>query len=164
MLTVRRIVGHVDDVAGSGRTPERVAVSWAQATKRRLRTVTDQGTDVAIDLDPGDYLADGALLHDDGARLICVARTPERALVVRFASGTPADRMVERAARIGHAFGNQHVPIDVTAGEIHVPLTTSERVARATVEGLGLDDVEVAVREVRLAASAPMTSAGHAHP
>jgi urease accessory protein len=137
-------------------------VTWAEATKRRLRRTTSGGEDVAIDVPRGTYQRDGAVLADDGVRLIVIERAPEDALVLTL----PGQRgeVIRAAALVGHAFGNQHVPIDVAGDTIRVPLTTSEEIARATVAALGLTGVGVSVERVALAAAAPMLSAhGHGH-
>jgi urease accessory protein len=162
MLLVESIIGTLDDDRFAGRRVEALPVDWAQAAKRRLRAESEAGTDVAVDLPQGAYLADGAVLHDDGERVLAVRRTPEPGLVIRFDAALPAAALAERAARLGHAFGNQHVPLDVDAGTIRVPLTTSEDVARRTVEALGLDGVAVTVEPVAFGRREPLAK-GHAH-
>lgn len=163
MLLAREILGRLDEPRFAGRRVERLAVDWAAAAKRRLRGDTDAGTDIALDLPHGSYLADGAVLHDDGVRVVAVARSAEPALVVRFDAALPASALAGQAARLGHAFGNQHVPLDVEDGAIRVPITTSEQVARDTVTALGLDGATVTVEQVALGAHAPFAT-GHRHP
>lgn len=162
MLLVRSIIGTLGDERFAERRVELLALDWAQAAKRRLRAETEAGTDVAIDLPHGSYLADGAVLHDDGTCVIAVRRTAEPGLVIRFDQRLPPETVAEHAARVGHAFGNQHVPLDVGGGAIRVPLTTSEAVARRTVEGLHLDGVSIAVEPVAFAADEPLVK-GHSH-
>jgi urease accessory protein len=101
-------------------------------------------------------------LADDGRRVIVAERRAEPTLVIRFDPHAPRQRLAEQALRLGHAFGNQHVPVEVDGAEARVPLTTSERVARATVDALGLDSVCVEVASVALGRDVPL-SAGHAH-
>ena len=161
-VCVSVLLGRVDDPRFAGRRVVEVAVPWDEASRRRLRRRAADGTDVAIDLVAGDYLADGAVLADDGERILAVARSPEPALVVRFDASAPAQRLIADALALGHAFGNQHVPIDVDGEEARVPLTTSEAVARATVEGLALHDVSVTVAPVALGRLRSL-SVGHAH-
>ena len=115
-----------------------------------------------IDLDDGGYLSDGAVLHDDGSRVLAVTRPLERALVVRLDLELPAEQLVAQALLIGHAFGNQHAPADIEGAEIRIPLITSEATARATVDRLSLDRVSVAIAHVALARLAPL-STGHFH-
>jgi urease accessory protein len=162
MLHVREIIGRRDEPRFSARRVERLPVAWHEASKGRLRRSTDAGTDVALDLPRGAFLADGAVLDDDGRRVIVAERRPEPALVVRFEPGAAPERVAEQAFRLGHALGNQHVPAEVDGEAVRVPLTTSEEVARATVEALGLDAVRVEVEPVPLGREGPM-AAGHAH-
>jgi urease accessory protein len=162
MLIAREILGRAGEPRFAGRRVERLPVAWDEAGKRRLRRTTDAGTDVAIDLPRGSFLGDGAVLHDDGERIVVAERRPEPALLVRFDPGAPAHELVAQALRLGHAFGNQHVPVDVEGAEVRVPLTTSEEVARATVAALGLTAVRVEVAPVALGRDRPLPG-GHAH-
>jgi urease accessory protein len=162
MIVVREILGREHERRFADRRVEHLEVAWDEASKRRLRRRTDAGSDVAVDLPRGSYLADGAVLHDDGERIVVARRRPEPALIVRFDPTAPAEHLVEQALRLGHAFGNQHVPVDVDGAEAHVPLTTTEQVARATVEALGLTAAQVAVAPVALGRERPLP-AGHTH-
>jgi urease accessory protein len=81
---------------------------------------------------------------------------------VRLSSELSREALIEAAARIGHAFGNQHVPIDVLGGEIRLPISTSREIAGETVRALGLRGAEVRFELVRLATDRPLTAA-HAH-
>lgn len=161
-LFARAILGRQQEPRFAARRVERVEVAWDEASKRRLRRTSDAGTDVAVDLPRGTYLADGAVLYDDGERIIVASRRPERALIVRFDASASPEQLLEQALRLGHAFGNQHVPVDIEGDEAHVPLTTSEAVARATVDALQLSAVRIAVAPVALGRERPL-SVGHAH-
>lgn len=164
-LYVTRSRGRVDEPRFLGRRVVPVLVAWDEASRRRLRRDAADGTDVAIDLEAGGYLADGIVLDDDGERVVVVERPRERALVIRLDSGLPPERLVAQAVAVGHAFGNQHVPIDLDRGEVRVPLTTSEEIARATVEALALEGAMVSVDEVALGTVRPLTGGrAHAHP
>ena len=168
MLLVHEILGNDIEARFAGRRRELLLVDSADAAKRRLRGVTDTGTDVAVDLGRGSYLAHGAVLDDDGERIVIVERRPEEAVVVRLSLALPAVQLAEQAARLGHAFGNQHVPIEVEGGELRIPITTSVEIAQATVLALGLEGVTIEVATVRLGASRPLgagpgTGPGHGH-
>ncbi len=155
-------LGRLDEPRFDGRRVVEVPIAWDEASRRRLRRAAADGTDVAIDLASGDYLADGAVLFDDGETVLAIARRSEPALLVRLDAGLTPERLLEQAIRLGHAFGNQHVPVDVEDGVVRVPLTTSEAIARATVEALELDGAVVEVADVALGRLAPL-SVGHAH-
>jgi urease accessory protein len=161
-LLAREIIGTADEPRFARRRVERVSIHAVEAERRRLRRVTDAGTDVALDLPAGAYLADGAVLVDDGTRIVVVRRPPEPALVVRLDRALAPETLVEQAARLGHAFGNQHVPVEVDGCEVRVHLTTSMAIARATVERLGLERARIEEASVALARERPAAS-GHGH-
>lgn len=162
MLLVQAILGRHDDPRYAGRRVERLLLTSTAAAKRRFRATTDAGSDVALDLVRGSYLGHGAVLFDDGERIIVVQREPEEALVIRLSSTLEHAELVRQAALIGHAFGNQHVPLEVANGEIHVPITTSREIAAATAERLELSGAEVSFAHVEFARHFPL-AAGHGH-
>jgi urease accessory protein len=164
MLIVREILGQADEPRFAGRAVERLRVDSTRALKRRFRAVTDVGTDVAIDLERGSYLRDGAVLADAGGSIIVVERAPEDALVIRLAPELSPDERIARAVAVGHAFGNQHVPLEAVGAEIRVRITTSPEVALATIAALGLSGVEAHVERVPLGRDRPLAGAhGGAH-
>jgi urease accessory protein len=163
MLRLDAILGQRDDPRFAGREVDELPVTWAEAGRRRLRRTTVSGDDAAIDVPRGSFLRDGAVLADDGERIVVVARTPEPALLIRLSDGLCGDERVRIAALVGHAFGNQHVPIDVEGSELRVPLTTSEVVARATIEALGLTGLSVSVESLALGCHAAMRGSAHHH-
>lgn len=162
MVTVGEILGDRDDARFRGRQVERVLVDSADAAKRILRRTTDAGTDVAISLPRGSYLADDAVLADDGQRIIVVQRRPEPALLVSFSPELDRTALLDAAVRIGHAFGNQHVPVEVDGNIVRVPITTSGELARETIARLELPGVHTELAEVPLARRSAMPI-GHAH-
>ena len=162
MVRVRQLIGSVHAPPFRDRRVVTVPVAWDEASRRRLRRTAADGTDVVIELDDGGYLADGVVLHDDGQRVLVAVRSPERALIVRLDLGLAPGELVAQAVALGHVFGNQHVPVDLEGAEVRIPLTTSEAVARATVEGLALRGVQLTTSEVALGRLAPV-SVGHVH-
>ena len=168
MLLVQAILGHSDEPRFAGRRVERLFVTSAAAAKRRFRARTEAGSDVALDLPRGSYLEDGAVLVDDGERIVIATREPEEALVIRLSSTLEPGELVRQAALIGHAFGNQHVPLEVSEGEIRVPITTSREIAAATAKRLELPDVHLSFARVELGRRRPFAAAhdhhGHAGP
>ncbi|MFQ5426177.1 MAG: urease accessory protein UreE [Gaiellales bacterium] len=161
MLVITELAGTVDDALLARRLVERVAVPAADSSKRRQRLTSDAGTEVALNLERGTFLRHGALLHDDGDRVIVVERPEEEVLLVSIDPSLPVEERVGAALWIGHAFGNQHVPVEIVDDVVRVPITTSRSLAKRTVRGLGLKGVGLEFAQVRLAADAPLT--GHAH-
>jgi urease accessory protein len=162
MLLVREILGDAAEERFRGRHVERLPVGCHDASKRRLRVLTDSGTDVALDLERGSYLRHGAVLADDGERIVVVERAPEDAMIVRLAPGLGREELLAQAVRLGHAFGNQHVPVEVEDGEVRVPITTSRTIAADTVRSLGIDG-EVSFGSVRLGCERPLAISAHRH-
>lgn len=161
-LEVSTLLGRVDEPRFAGRRVVQVPVAWDEASRRRLRRSAIDGTDLTIGLDRRQYLCEGSVLDDDGERVLVISRVPEPALVVRLDLGLDAARLVEQAVAIGHAFGNQHAPVELAGGEVRVPLLTSEAIARATVESLKLEGATIGIEEVALGQLRPL-SVSHSH-
>ena len=161
-LVCSRILGDRTDESFVGRSVDVVSVSAADASKRRLRLLSDSGRDVAVDLPRGSFLRDGVVLVDDGQCIVAVSRTLEDAMLVTISSELDSVVRVAAALKIGHAFGSQHVPAEVVGDTLVVPITTSRDVARRTLEALELAGVEAHFEKRALACSHPL--AGHSHP
>jgi urease accessory protein len=159
---VTKLLGHRQDDRYARRRIVEVEIAWDEASRRRLRRTAADGTDVAIELGDGGYLADGAVLADDGVRVLVVKRPVEPVLVVRFDLQLSPSRLVEQALAVGHTFGNQHVPVDFVDGEARIPLTTSEAIARASVAALKLEGATLGLARATLGATRPL-SIGHGH-
>jgi urease accessory protein len=162
MLVAREILGAAGEERWAGRLVDDLRVDAAEAGRRRLRRHTRGGLDVAVDLPHGSFLADGAVLADDGQRIVVVRRPAEPALVVRLDLALPPAELVAQAARLGHALGNQHVPIEVEGGELRVHVTTTAEIAAETVERLGLRGAEIFAAVLPLARHEPPSMA-HGH-
>ena len=163
MLVATEIVGDAEDPRYEGRRVESLVVSASDASRPRLRLSTDAGTDVAIQLERGTFLHDGAVVHDDGELIVVVERARERVMVVEADPSLRRAEIVRRVALVAHAFGNQHVPIELDGERICVPVTTSEDVARATVERLSLSGLVIGFEDRRLARFEPLGPGGHSH-
>jgi len=163
VLLVREILGDASEPRFAGRRVERLLVGSHDAAKRRLRGTTDADTDVAVDLERGSHLRHGAVLADDGSRIVVVERRLEEAMVVQLSPGLEPGELLAQAVLLGHAFGNQHVPVEVEDGEVRVPITTSRELAAETVRGLGLHGAEVTFGPVRLGCERPLSAPAHRH-
>ena len=163
MLVVDEIIGDMEEERFAGRRAELLSVDSVEASKRRFRSRTDAGTDIAVDLERGSYLRDGAVLYDNGERIIAVEREPEEAMVVRLSGELEASNRLARAVRLAHAFGNQHVPLEIEGEEIRVPITTSREIAAETAREVGISDEELHFGKVRLGLNHPLLAQGHSH-
>ena len=158
MLVSRGIVGGFDAAHGNADTLDFIDIPWVDAGKRRLRRCTSGGLDFAISMEHDQYLFHGAILLDDEDHTVVVRRPEERALIIELGKNS-----VQEAALIGHAFGNQHIPIEVDSCSILVPVLTSEDLLAKTVLDLELAQLSMRFDIVRLGAFRPLLTRGHAH-
>ena len=110
---------------------------------------------MTVDLDEPSYLADGVVLADDGAVIVAVARTAMDTVVVTVDLAQDPGALLRSALLLGHAFGNQHVGVEVVGAEVLVPVTTSPEVALGVVERLATS-LTAAVEPRRLGLTAPL--------
>jgi urease accessory protein len=156
MLLSTEIIGDAGDTRYAGRRIELLVVTAADATRPRLRLSTTAGTDVAIQLERGSFLRHGAVVHDDGERIVVIERALERTMLIEVDPALERHEIIRQVALLAHAFGNQHVPIEVEDHRILVPITTSEGVARATVERLSLSGVRLRFEDTQLGRFEPL--------
>jgi urease accessory protein len=141
------ILGDIDDPAFAGRLRHTVTIGWGDAAKARQLAVSDTGVQVRIRLPRGSFLADGAVIADDGEQVVVVQRPLEPAVTVPFAGNTGVSG-ARRMLALGYLLGNQHAPIDLTGDAVAAPLFTSAEAAMALLADLG---IEGSVRDVALA-------------
>jgi urease accessory protein len=162
---------YVIDVAGGDDIPRKRGLGIVQADLLVVNKI-DLAPHVGADLErmredlasvrPGRRTVFTDLAKEDGAaavlehvralvpggracsvRAAAVEDPDQETMIVRFASKLEPHELLEQATRVGHAFGNQHVPVEVEGGEIRVPVTTSRELAARTVRGLRLRDAEI---------------------
>jgi urease accessory protein len=121
MLRLTQVLGSAADAAlseqlhllGHAGHVETILLQRSDAQRRRLRTVTDRGTDVAIVLDRHESLSDGAVLYLTEDRAIVVRMTEEAWL-----SFVPIDAAA--ALELGYAAGNLHWRVRFAHGILQV--------------------------------------------
>ncbi|MGB2932079.1 MAG: urease accessory protein UreE [Methyloceanibacter sp.] len=123
MITVTRILGTASEPALADRLHhlahsdrvEVLIVDRDDALRRRLRGKTDKGTDIAIALERGDRLDDGAVLLLDDARAVVLRVTQERWLRIK-----PRD--ADAALDAGYCAGNNHWRVRFEPGALLVAM------------------------------------------
>jgi urease accessory protein len=163
MLVSNGIIGAFDAARHSTNTLDFIDVPWAEASKRRLRRRTKGGLDFAVSMEQSQYLFHGAVLFSNEDHTIVVSRPEERALVVDLGQTSPIPNIVRQAALIGHAFGNQHIPIEIDGCRILVPMLSSEGLMAKTIVELGLGELILRFDHVRLGAIRPLVVNRHSH-
>ncbi len=123
MITVTKILGTASEPSVADRLHhlehkdrvELLVVDRDDTLRRRLRGKTDKGTDIAIALDRGDRLADGAVLLLDEARAVVLRVTEQRWLRI-----TPQD--ANAALEAGYCAGNQHWRVRFEPGALLIAM------------------------------------------
>ncbi len=123
MITVTRILGIASEPALADRLHhlahsdrvEVLVVDRDDALRRRLRGKTDKGTDIAIALERGDRLTDGAVLILDDARAVVLRVAQERWLRIK-----PRDS--DAALDAGYCAGNNHWRVRFEPGALLVAM------------------------------------------
>ncbi len=154
-LLIRAIVGNADEERFASRRRDVLAVGSEEAMRRRLRGVTADGTGVALDLPRGSFLPGGAVIHDDGERIIVIERSPEPALVVVLADSLPPAELLEQAVSVGHWAGNQHLLVETVGREIRVRIATTPELMRRGAEALALDGADISLSSLPFARERP---------
>jgi urease accessory protein len=90
---------------------ETLVVGEEDSLRRRLRGKTDKGTDVAIALERGGALVDGAVLLLDDTRAIVLRKAEQSWLRV-----TPCD--ADAALEAGYCAGNHHWKVRFEPGDL----------------------------------------------
>ena len=73
------ILGDDADPRFSGRRRHHVDIGWGDAAKQRQLVIADSGLEVRLMLPRGTFLADGAVIADDGHEIVVVRRPSEPA-------------------------------------------------------------------------------------
>jgi urease accessory protein len=155
-VNAETILGDIDDPRFTGRRRHHIDIGWGDAGKQRQLVTADTGLDVRILLPRGIFLADGAVIADDGDQVVVVRRPAEPAIVARFDQNSPYSMLL-----LGYVLGNQHAPIDVDQATLAAPLFTSAHAAEHLLADLG---VTGKVADVPLAARGwSRTSGAHSH-
>ncbi len=119
MITITEIVGTASDPSLADRLHhlehhdrvETLVVGEEDSSRRRLRGKTDKGTDVAIALDRGDQLVDGAVLLLEDTRAIVLRKAEQRWLRL-------APRDADAALEAGYCAGNHHWKVRFEPGAL----------------------------------------------
>ena len=132
-MKAEAILGDIDSPSFSGRQRHYVSIGWGDATKQRQLVTADSGMEVRIMLPRGTFLADGAVIADDGEQVVVVRRPAVPAINVRFDQNSQRSMLL-----LGYVLGNQHAPIDLDHDTLSAPLFTSAHAAEHLLADLGV--------------------------
>jgi urease accessory protein len=128
MLVINSILGNVYHEknlstkiqdAQQNKTLKRLFLSRAEMEKSRLRTVTEDGTEIGLSFEPGTVLHNGDVL-EISSNFIVIHQLPEKIIRVRIIDHDSSPNLL---VQLGHIIGNRHRPISISSdGSILFPI------------------------------------------
>ena len=122
MLVVDSILGNAYDSnnisqkiedAKENQKLKKLFLSRPQMEKSRLRTETEDGTEIGLSLEPGTVLHNGDVLEID-SNLIIIHQLPEKIIRVTINENNRSPNLL---VQLGHIIGNRHRPISITSDD-----------------------------------------------
>lgn len=154
---VEEVLGQINEPRFEGLRRDYVDMPWFDARKPRQRVRSQSGTELELCLAGGTFISDGAVLWADKDSAVVARREPAQACRITFLPTADSELAIREATVLGHALGNQHIPIEFDGADLLAPILTSESVLGDTIAKLGLTTVEAHFGEERLFAQAPAT-------
>ncbi len=112
------------DVHKEQGTVERVLIDASKRKRSRIRTETDQGTDLGLVVK--DPLNEGDVLLLDDERAVIVYFKPREAVV--FSLPEQSETSVETILELGHSIGNHHWTIAVEDKTVYIPIEADKHI------------------------------------
>ena len=105
--------------ATQNRTIKQLSLSRSDMEKSRLRTKTDDGTEIGLSLEPGTTLDHGDVLEIN-SNLIITHQLPEKIISVKVSDDHHSSSI---RVQLGHIIGNRHRPLSITSdGSVLFPI------------------------------------------
>ena len=101
------------DIAKENQTLKRLFLSRTQMEKSRLRTETEDGTEIGLSLEPGTILHNGDVLEIN-SKLIIIHQLPEKIIRVIINENHMSPNLL---IQLAHIIGNRHRPISIASDE-----------------------------------------------
>ena len=113
--------------ATQNRTIKQLSLSRSDMEKSRLRTKTDDGTEIGLSLEPGTTLDHGDVLEIN-SNLIITHQLPEKIISVKVTDDHHSSSI---RVQLGHIIGNRHRPLSITSdGSVLFPIHDENEVKR----------------------------------
>ena len=107
------------ETATQNHTIKQLFLSRSDMEKSRLRTETDDGTEIGLSLEPGITLHNGDVLETD-SNLIMIHQLPEKIISVKV---NDDDHSSSIRVQLGHIIGNRHRPLSIASnGSVLFPI------------------------------------------
>ncbi|MDR1069880.1 MAG: urease accessory protein UreE [Gracilibacteraceae bacterium] len=126
-MIIENIIGRHDEERTTGKQTETVSFEWFERDKRILKKVSSSGKEIGLRL--SEPLFDGAILYEDGNRVIILSLTECEIIRISVSS-------MREMGRACFELGNRHLPLSI--GDDHVE-TPYESPTLAYLSHLGFD-------------------------
>jgi len=97
--------------ATQNHTIKQLFLSRSDMEKSRLRTETDDGTEIGLSFEPGTTLHNGDVMESD-SNLIIIHQMPEKIISVKVNDDHHSSSI---RVQLGHIIGNRHRPLSITS-------------------------------------------------
>ena len=104
---------------------ERVRLSRKDASRNRMRVLSDKAREILIDVPRGSTIRHGDVLSHDDDGILVVEWTPEETMIITITPGRDWKDQVDVASRLGYILGIKHLPLFVSGNEVLVPIEGS---------------------------------------
>jgi len=107
---------------------EYITVSRLESQRLRMRKVTNNGTDIVLNISEGVCLNDGDVVFMTSEKMVVVKRELESVALVTLRSGPSDDSLLATAVKIGHTIGNLHRPVRIQGNQISFPIQSQSEI------------------------------------
>lgn len=113
-MIIETVLGNIDDFDMTGLKVEKVTLDHHDMAKPHQRLTTDSGEKIAVSLQHGEHLFNGAVLYRDDEKIIAVDMKPEDVLEIRPEGN-------RQWAKTAFNIGNMHHPAYIYDDRIVIP-------------------------------------------
>jgi len=157
---LRRLYAKLLEIGGV----EKVFLSRKEAGKNRLRTTSNSGREIMIDVARGTTIRHGDVLSSDENRMLVAEWLPEETMIIGIMPAQDQNFRAQTmlAIKLGYICGIKHLPLFVEGTEILIPVdegSSKDDIARSfsNVQGINMRF------EKRILEHEPIEVSGHEH-
>jgi urease accessory protein len=158
-LRVSELLGDIGESPFDSLRCDYVDIPWFDARKPTQRVCSQSGTEIELALAGGTFISDGSVLWTDQLTALVARRALEQCCRITFSLAAETQLVIREATILGHALGNQHIPVEFDGEDLLFPILTSESILSDSIAKLGLTTINVHFGLERLFAQAPPAKA-----
>jgi urease accessory protein len=137
MIHINKIIGNINSDSDLGKKyqimmkddkVEKIQVNRLEAYRTRIRKLSDKGTDLALNMEPGSHINDGDIVLLTEEKMVIAKRESENVATISLNSDISAKQILETAIKLGHIIGNMHRPIKITNNKVYFPIQSDSEI------------------------------------